>query len=189
MSTAKQSRHSHFQRGSGTYACRSCGHQTRDTGDNGQCKLCPICYELAGIDNYLSDEKSLGGYFDEAKRLMDELTVQLGGNRVAAESLFEAIAVELSGQVPSSPPSKAAEETEGVGSGGTGKPDEQAADEQAADEEGAGSYFVWVKGIPDDPDFVLIVDSTSSYQARRVAKRMVAKHMSLEGLTFSAQRA
>lgn len=181
--TVKQARHSQFQRGSGTYACTSCGHQTRDTGDNGQCKLCPICYELAGIDNYLSDEKNLGSYFDEAARLMNQLAVQVG-SRTKADSCFEAIAVALSGQqsVPPSPLSSATEE--GVGSGGTGEPAAE-----PADEEGEGSYFVWVKGIPDDPDYVLIVDSTSSYQARRVAKRMVAKHMSLEGLTFSAARA
>jgi len=50
---------SHIQRGSGVYACRTCQHNTRDTGDNGDVRLCPACYTLAGEDNSLSDNGKL----------------------------------------------------------------------------------------------------------------------------------
>lgn len=44
-----------FSRGSGRFKCRSCGKSTRDTGDNGSCRLCPLCYEISTLENSLSD--------------------------------------------------------------------------------------------------------------------------------------
>lgn len=44
-----------FKRGSGCFNCAVCGRQTRDTGDNGDLQLCPEDYEIAGIENQLSD--------------------------------------------------------------------------------------------------------------------------------------
>jgi hypothetical protein len=48
---------SKFQRGSGCYACRSCGRLTRATGggDNEHIRLCSECYELGGIENEILD--------------------------------------------------------------------------------------------------------------------------------------
>jgi hypothetical protein len=46
----------HFRRGSAVYKCECCGRGTRDTGVQSLgSKLCPQCYELAGIENDISD--------------------------------------------------------------------------------------------------------------------------------------
>lgn len=52
-----------FRRGSSTYKCNVCGRGTRDVGDNGSCRLCPQCYELAGEENGISD-----GHYTLAER-------------------------------------------------------------------------------------------------------------------------
>lgn len=45
-----------FERGSGCYECKSCGKMTRETcGGNGSVGLCPFCFEVAGMENGLSD--------------------------------------------------------------------------------------------------------------------------------------
>jgi hypothetical protein len=44
----------HFDR-SGCFKCINCGKQTRNTGDNGSCRLCPVCFERAGWENHLVD--------------------------------------------------------------------------------------------------------------------------------------
>jgi hypothetical protein len=65
--------HNRFERGSGRFACRSCGKQTRNTGDNGSCGLCPLCYEKSGCSNTLSDE----GYEGDAWKVFENCqTVQ-----------------------------------------------------------------------------------------------------------------
>jgi hypothetical protein len=54
--TAFQARNARFQKGSGCYVCRTCGHNTRDTGGDGSgVKLCDTCFELAGEENHISD--------------------------------------------------------------------------------------------------------------------------------------
>lgn len=56
MATLNQVRRSRFQRGSGCYVCRLCGHNTRDTGGDGAgVQSCDLCYELAGEENSISD--------------------------------------------------------------------------------------------------------------------------------------
>lgn len=54
MTTAKQARHSHFQRGSGVFNCTSCGRSTRVTTQDND-KICAECWDLAGEVNCLSD--------------------------------------------------------------------------------------------------------------------------------------
>lgn len=60
-----------FYRGSSTLPCRVCSRRTRDTG-NGD--ICEQCWELAGMENEISD-----GYYtltegkDRARRLVSEL--------------------------------------------------------------------------------------------------------------------
>lgn len=50
------SKNRHFQRGSGCYACRTCGKLTRDVNrEEGQAQLCATCYERAGDENSVSD--------------------------------------------------------------------------------------------------------------------------------------
>lgn len=46
-----------FARGSGCYKCGCCGRMTRATGrgDNENNGLCAECYDLAGIDNEITD--------------------------------------------------------------------------------------------------------------------------------------
>lgn len=57
MTTPKQAKNSRFQKGSGLFKCRCCGHNTRSTGngDNEFVRLCTICYDIAGIENAISD--------------------------------------------------------------------------------------------------------------------------------------
>jgi len=46
----------HFRRGSSTYLCAVCGRRTRETGVQSMGNdTCPQCYELAGIENEISD--------------------------------------------------------------------------------------------------------------------------------------
>ena len=44
-----------FARNTGCYTCIGCNKKTRDTGDNGPCQLCPVCYERDTLENSLSD--------------------------------------------------------------------------------------------------------------------------------------
>jgi len=62
-------KHDKFKRGSGCFSCKSCGRQTRDTGDNGELQLCSECYEMAGIENSIAD----GNATDEEKALWHQL--------------------------------------------------------------------------------------------------------------------
>jgi hypothetical protein len=48
-----------FQRGGSVYQCNVCGRRTRNTGDEGSVNLCFECYELAGIENEVSDNGPL----------------------------------------------------------------------------------------------------------------------------------
>lgn len=49
-----------FERGATTYRCACCKRLTRNTGDEGSTGLCFECFELAGIDNEISDNGPLG---------------------------------------------------------------------------------------------------------------------------------
>lgn len=59
-----------FARGSGMYACRCCGRNTRSTGrgDNEHARLCVECFELAGYENLLTDQGELS--VDEASYVL-----------------------------------------------------------------------------------------------------------------------
>lgn len=63
-----------FQRGSAVYKCNSCGRSTRNTGDEGNSRLCYECYELAGIDNEISDN---GGMLTEDSYTKPAYVVEL----------------------------------------------------------------------------------------------------------------
>jgi len=56
-----------FNRGEATYACACCGRRTRFTGAQSVgSETCPQCFELAGIENEVSD-----GYVTVAERRGD----------------------------------------------------------------------------------------------------------------------
>jgi len=45
-----------FYRGSSVFKCKVCGRGTRDTGvQSAGNKICPQCFELAGLENSISD--------------------------------------------------------------------------------------------------------------------------------------
>lgn len=49
-------KHNRFKAGQGAFQCCDCGRLTRDTGgDNGSVRLCPQCFEIAGIENSIAD--------------------------------------------------------------------------------------------------------------------------------------
>lgn len=54
-STKRQQRNSQFKQGQGVFTCHSCGHKTRDTGDNGGLDMCPICLAASYAENGHSD--------------------------------------------------------------------------------------------------------------------------------------
>lgn len=57
-----------FEKGSGVYTCRMCSRKTRATGeDNQYVQLCYECFDLAGIENQISDHGSTPEL--ESKRL------------------------------------------------------------------------------------------------------------------------
>ena len=62
----------------GTFTCRVCGKKTRDTGDNGECSLCPVCYAASNLGNEASDyDINIPGdmdpwdYFEQAKTVKE----------------------------------------------------------------------------------------------------------------------
>jgi hypothetical protein len=75
-----------FAKFSGVYVCRCCGRKTRSTGrgDNENCQLCAECYDLAGIENEISDngiENVTANTLAEAGRLY-RLIGEKGGKYV-----------------------------------------------------------------------------------------------------------
>lgn len=70
-----------FYRGSAVFKCNVCGRSTRDTGVQSiGNKICPQCFELAGIENDISDgNTTLGAYRERIKQYLDEIVAK-GGN-------------------------------------------------------------------------------------------------------------
>lgn len=70
---------SQFRGGKSTFICECCKRRTRETnGDHAQTGLCAWCFDLAGIENTLSDngaEQAFGenGYYSEAHELLKKL--------------------------------------------------------------------------------------------------------------------
>lgn len=71
---------SQFQRGSACYGCLSCGRKTRSTGqgDNEMVRLCVECYELAGIENEMSDHGRTPELIAEIKKLQEVISTKGG---------------------------------------------------------------------------------------------------------------
>jgi hypothetical protein len=62
-----------FQRGSGCYRCNCCKRQTRATGDNWNSGACPECYEIAGLENALSDNGPEWEFRESTKKEIERL--------------------------------------------------------------------------------------------------------------------
>lgn len=84
-------RNNRFQKGSGVFTCRTCKHNTRDTGgDNTDVRLCSLCWDLAGEENHILDTG--GKTYDSAenvKALLAALDKQSGEG--TAKAKFEEV--------------------------------------------------------------------------------------------------
>lgn len=170
MTTTRQARNSHFQRGSAVFTCRSCGRKARDTGDNGQLTLCTECFELSGYTNSLSDRGSLDvADLRTIQGYLDALIDHVGGDKVRAA--FPELTQYWADNAP-----RLLQQAQ---------PTPEALPAPAAD---AAEWFVWVTG-PEAPEYPMLVEAPNSQQARRVAKRIVEKTRTLDGLSFRAEPA
>ena len=79
-----------FYRGSTTFQCNVCGRNTRDTGvQSFGNKICPQCYELAGIENDILDgNKTLEDYTEAVEQYLSEITAK-GGDGSSWDTRFK----------------------------------------------------------------------------------------------------
>lgn len=88
-----------FRRGERTYTCHCCKKLTRNTGgDEIHCQLCLDCYELGGINNYLSDNGDLGSYADEAREILTRRPELIPTEPDIAQALGLAVPAKDGGQ-------------------------------------------------------------------------------------------
>lgn len=68
-----------FKKGSGVFTCLICKRATRDTGkDNTEMGYCAECYEVAGIENLLQDERfETPAEAEELENKIKELNAQI----------------------------------------------------------------------------------------------------------------
>ena len=72
-------KHNGFSKGNSTFTCDSCGRQTRSTGvQSVGAKVCPDCWELAGIHNAHQDGEDVAEYADAIRELAANI-VNKGG--------------------------------------------------------------------------------------------------------------
>lgn len=63
-----------FAKGSTTFVCECCGHNTRYTGNQSiGSKTCPACYDLAGIENMIQDNQFTDKDAEEAASIFREI--------------------------------------------------------------------------------------------------------------------
>ena len=89
--------------GGSAFTCDTCGRRTRYTGAQSLgSKLCPQCYELAGIENEISD-----GYCTLAERraTIDRLLTEIEAKGGAPRENFAALLPEPADVPPTPPPS------------------------------------------------------------------------------------
>lgn len=163
MTTYRQARHSHFQHGSGVFQCQCCGRNARDTGDNGQLRLCTECFDLAGEENHISDT---GGelYHAESARAAMESLRKHGKN---PEALFPDAAAALA---------KLPVVDHGPSNAGIAKfvpvTDETAGPEVTA-EIAAMSRAYCVALVTDKGEFMVAVNAKRAKAAKREAAKLV----------------
>lgn len=82
------------------YACNLCGRKTRNTGDEGGVDLCRQCFDLAGMQNEVSDGYvTRAEHAAEAARLLAEITAK-GGKVDAADAWPALFGAELEAAAP-----------------------------------------------------------------------------------------
>ncbi|MHB1260352.1 MAG: hypothetical protein ACYC2H_01415 [Thermoplasmatota archaeon] len=81
-----------FQRGHSTYACGVCSRLTRATGAQSLgSDLCPQCWDLAGIENEISDgHTTLEARSAEITDLVDDIRAK-GGNTSSWNEAFKLV--------------------------------------------------------------------------------------------------
>lgn len=81
---------SKFHRGSAVFKCNVCGRKTRDTGaQSAGNKICPQCFELAGIENEISDGY---GTYEERKNTIARYVAEIrakGGDTTTWTDVFK----------------------------------------------------------------------------------------------------
>lgn len=103
---------SHFKRGSGMFACQSCGHNTRHTGGDGaDLKLCSLCYDLAGESNHFSDNQKTYESADNVRAMCAALDKQ-SGEGTAKREFADVCAAVGYGAAPEPVAAPAKDETE-----------------------------------------------------------------------------
>lgn len=87
--------HARFTKGSATFICDCCGHNTRNTGvQSVDSKLCPACWELAGLENALSDdgeERFAAIYADEVNVYFAEIRARSDAEYKKARQSFDTL--------------------------------------------------------------------------------------------------
>ncbi|QIG69493.1 hypothetical protein EVC17_010 [Rhizobium phage RHph_Y1_1] len=85
-----------FRKGASTFVCECCGHHTRETGQALGAKICYACFELAGLENMLSDD----GEEQFAKVGADEVKSWMNEIRKRSEAEFERAKESFSSLAP-----------------------------------------------------------------------------------------
>lgn len=85
---------SKFRRGSLVFACNVCGRKTRETGvQSVGNKICPQCYELAGLENEISDHYTTFAEVEGSIRSLVAEVEAKGGNVAEWNETFNLKAV------------------------------------------------------------------------------------------------
>lgn len=108
MTTLRQARHSHFQRGSAVFTCACCDRRTRVT-NQGNDRICSECYDLAGETNSLSDTGEL--YDKNAVDILNRC-VERGGSVKLLLKEFPEVCEHLGWTGPTAITTEATEEKE-----------------------------------------------------------------------------
>lgn len=86
-------RKSTFVKGSSTFICSCCGHNTRWTGEQGiDSKTCPICWDLAGLENVEQDGQMTEAYQAEINSLFGDIAKRSEAELAKALKSFDLIA-------------------------------------------------------------------------------------------------
>ena len=84
---------SKFTKGSSTFICECCGHNTRFTGNQALgSKTCPICWDLAGFENMEQDDQMTEAHGAEVARLFLELKARSEAEYQKALKSFDLLA-------------------------------------------------------------------------------------------------
>jgi hypothetical protein len=189
MTTEKQARNSRFQQGSGVFECQCCHRPARDTGDNGQLKLCSQCFEIAGYENTLSDHGELQpSEAAHVREQFNQLTQLLGSAskaRDTAEELYDYVFIKMPQvEVPKKVRKSKAKPASVV------QPSAATEETTVTEAEEPGLYNYMVHCSSPDGKFaeLLFLQAPNSKTARRIAAAEAKRLNFGPDLTFNAER-